>query len=365
MTISRRTCLRMAPAAMGGMMLPRWASAQPALKKLRYGFLDRAVSPDVLNLVIPEQLGFYREEGISIDVIPLGSQPAVLAAVASGRVDFGLGVPSFLVPMVARGEKLPMKLYFELTYPFKWDMAVLPGSPYKTYADLKGKRIGVSSLSQSTYPVGRTLITLAGLDPDKDVSWLAVGEGVTAGIALTRGDVDGLFYFDTGFGTIEQAGIALRMLPRPPKIPEVGGLYLGATPAFLHDHRAWAVGFARGVAKAEVFARANPEAAAYVFIQMFPEAAPKGKSLEAQVHAIVGPLSKRLKLYRSYNPAVKQWGYIDPAEWKAEVKFAGVENKIPDPSLFYTDDLIADINQFDEKKIKAQALAYRLPFKKS
>ena len=63
-----------------------------------------------------------------------------------------------------------------------------------------------------------------GIDPNKDVSWLAVGEGSTAGVALTRGDIDALGYFDSGFGTIENAGIKLRYLPRPSKVPMIGGL---------------------------------------------------------------------------------------------------------------------------------------------
>jgi NitT/TauT family transport system substrate-binding protein len=365
MQISRRDGLKLASSAALAGMMPGRAQAQPTLQKLRYGFLDKAVSPDILNLVIPEQLGFYREEGISIEAIPLGSSPAVLASIAQGRIDFGLGVPSFLVPVVAGGQSLPIVNFFEHTYPFKWDMAVVPDSPFRVIGDLKGKRIGVSSLAQSTYPVGRAILALQGIDPDKDVSWLAVGEGVAAGLALTHNQIDGLFYFDTGFGTIDEAGLKLRLLPRPEKVPDVGGLYLAAAPAFLRDHRAWAVGFGRGVAKAAVFTRANPQAAAYAFIQMYPEAAPRGKSVEEQVHAILGSLSRRLKLYASYNPAVTQWGYIDPAEWVEEVKFAHAEQKIPDPSIFYTDDLIADINRFDAAAVKAQALAYKLPFQKS
>jgi NitT/TauT family transport system substrate-binding protein len=362
MVIDRRGCLRATAASLAALALPRTGRAEP-LQKLRYGFLDKVVSPDVINLVIPEQLGFNRQEGISVEAIPLGSSPTVMAALATGRVEFGLGVPSFQVPLVAQGQTLPAVNFFEHTYPFKWDIAVGPDSTIRSLAELKGKRIGVPSFAQSTYPVGRAMVALAGLDPDKDVSWLAVGEGVSAGIAVARQDVDALSYFDTGFGTISQAGITLRMLPRPPKVPDVGGFYIAATPGLLHDHRNWAVAFARGVAKAALFARTNPAAAAYLFIQMFPEAAPKNRSLQEQVQAITVPLSLRMKLYRSYDPNVTQWGYIDPAEWREEVKFAGAESKIPDPSIFYTDDLIAEVNQFDQQAVKDLALSFPLPFK--
>ena len=40
------------------------------------------------------------------------------------------------------------------------------------------------------------------------MTWIAVGAGVTAGVALQRGVIDALAYFDTGFGQIDAAGIA-------------------------------------------------------------------------------------------------------------------------------------------------------------
>ena len=57
-----------------------------------------------------------------------------------GDVDIGIGVPSFELPLLAKGEwgKDDVNFY-EYTYPYKWDVAVKPGSPIKTYADLQGQ----------------------------------------------------------------------------------------------------------------------------------------------------------------------------------------------------------------------------------
>lgn len=335
--------------------------AETALKKIHFGFATKAISPIIINILIPERLGYYREEGLSVECIPLGSNAAVMGSLQIGRIDFGVGTPAFEIPIVARGEKLPIVDFYEYTYPFKWGLAVKPGSPVKTLADLKGKRIGVSGLGQTDYPVGQAVFRLAGIDPQKQLTWLAVGEGVTAGEALRRGDIDGLFYFDTGFGAIEAAGIQLRYLTLPADVPKVGGLYLTATRDMLKQHREWAVGLARGVAKASIFVRENPEAAAYTFIQMFPEAAPKGKSLKEQIAAIVVPVLKRQRLYRSYDKSVTKWGHISAAEWQEEIKFAGAEGKIKDPSIFYTNDLIDEINRFDADKIRAQARSFKVP----
>ncbi len=61
----------------------------------------------------------------------------------------------------------------------------------------------------------KNVLRSLGIDPDKDVKWTAVGNGIPAGVALDRGAIDALAYYDTGFGQIEAAGMAIEMLPRP------------------------------------------------------------------------------------------------------------------------------------------------------
>lgn len=341
---------------------PISASHAQQLFKIRSGGGTKAITPLVIDHVIPEYLGWFRQEGITVEAVPLGSDAAMEAALDSGNVEVIDAVPSFQLPMAAKGQPVRAVDFFEYTYPFKWSMAVKPGSPIKSLADLRGKKIGVISLGVSDYPVGRAVMRVAGLDPDKDVSWLAVGEGVTAGIAVERGDVDALYSIDTIFGTIEAAGIGLSYLPLPTNIPRVGGIYLAALPEFIRDHRAQIVGFGRGVAKAQVFIQENPEAAAYIFAKMYPEALPKGKSLEEQVKAIEVPLIKRMKIYHSYDPAAP-WGSIKESEWQDEIKFWGVQDKIKSTANFYTNDLIAEINNFDENAVKAEARNFKLPYK--
>jgi len=339
------------------------AAAQETLKQIRFGFATKAVSPIIVNVLIPERLGYYREEGLTVEAIPLGSNAAVMRSLEQKRVDFGTGVAAFQLPILARGEELPLINFFEFTYPFKYAMAVLPDSPAKSMADLKGKRLAVSGFGMAEYPIGQTLMRLAGVDPEKEVSWLAVGEGVTAGLALQRGEADALFYFDTGFGTIESAGIKLRYLPIPPGVPQIGGVFFSTHRDMLRDHRDRAIGFARAAARAQIFIQENPEAAAYLFLQMFPEAAPKGVSIDKQVSAIMSSIVKRAPFYSPFDKSITKWGYIKESEWFDEIKFAGLEGKINNPSAMYTNDLIDDINRFDAESIRRQAGAFPLPYK--
>lgn len=337
------------------------AQDQQDLQPIRFAIATKAISPIVINILIPEYLGYYAEEGLTVEVIPLGSNQAAMAALAQGRVDFSVGVPSFQLPLAAQGEAMPMINFYEYTYPFKWAVAVSPDSDVQSLEDLRGQTVGVANFGTTDYPVGQALFQLAGLDPENDVEWLAVGEGVTAGQALQKGDIAALVYYDTGFGQIEAAGIDMRYLPLPENTPKVGGLYVATSQKVLDEHKDWAVGVARAIAKGSLFVETNPEAAAHIYLQMYPEAAARGATLAEQIEAVAVPIRKRMPLYRSYDPDITRWGDIRAQEWQDELSFLGLEGQVEDTSQFYTTDLIDEINQFDESEVIEDAQNYEIP----
>jgi NitT/TauT family transport system substrate-binding protein len=332
------------------------------LVTIRWATAVKAVSPIVINTLVGEYLGFYAEEGLTMEFSALGSAPAVMAALDQEDADIGVGVPSFQLPVVAQGDDLPAINFYEYTYPFKWDWAVLPDSPITDVSQLKGMKVGVSNYATSDYPMGQLMLKAAGLDPETDVEWIAVGEGAPAGVALERGEIDALVHFDTGFGMMEMSGLEFRYLPKPKDLPRVGGLYLQATREFMDEHPEMVIGFGRAVAKSTVFCLENPEACSYAFIQMYPEVAPKGKELPEQVADIVAVWKNRSKIWSCYDESITQWGYILESEWLDEVPFAGLEGQIDDVSVFYTNEFIDEINNFDTEAIKKYAREYPLPY---
>jgi NitT/TauT family transport system substrate-binding protein len=355
--ISRRVALAGMAAAVA------FPSRAAELRKVGFGFAQAAISPILINMIVPMQLGYYKQEGLEAEMLPLGTNSAVMASLGQGRLAFAVGVPSFILPAVAKGIDPPGICFFEYTYPFKWAVAVTPDSPVRAFADLKGKTIGVSGFGITDYPIGKILIRMSGLDPEKDVQWLAVGEGSSGGQALERGNIAALVDYDTGFGRLEAAGIKMRYLPLPPDVPKVGGLYISATSDFLSKDRATAIGFARAVAKGTIFVETNPEASAYIFLKTYPEAAPRASTIQEQVKAILNPIEKRVPLLSHYDKSINDIGRILPSEWIEELKFAGLEDKIKDTSRFFTNDLVGEINDFDRHEIVEQAKNFKLPYK--
>ena len=220
------------------------------LKPLKFAVGLKAMGPAVINTVIGEVLGYNAQEGFTIKPLALGTNANVQIAIDKGDVDVGIGVPSFGLPLLAKGEWQGALNYYQYTYPYKWDVAVNPNSPIKSYGDLKGKKVGVSDFGGTETPVTKRVLASLGINPETEVTWIPVGNGVQAGTALQRGAIDALAYYDTGFGQIEGANVPLVFLPRPPNLPMIGGQFLTAKKPFLAGSRSLAVGLGRAAAEA-------------------------------------------------------------------------------------------------------------------
>lgn len=353
---TRRTVVKgIGAAALAGFAAPSILHAQE-LKKISMGFGIKSINPIIINILIGSGLGYYKEEGLDFTARPLGTNSNAQIALDKGETQFAVGTPSFQMPLFAKGELPPIVNYYEYTYPYKWDVAVLENSGLKSYSELKGKKIGVSDLGTTDYPVTRAVLKNIGIDPDKDVSWVAVGAGVTAGVALQRGVIDALAYFDTGFGQIEAANIPIRMLPRPKDVPLIGGLFLSTMAATLKNDRKTCVGFARAVAKSSEFLLANPEAGARVFLKLFPETAPRGASEADAVKSVLFAAQRRIPLYRPPYENTKM-GFIREDELKRDAEFLGLDIKDVKPMM--SNELIDEINNFDRAKVIEQAKNYK------
>jgi NitT/TauT family transport system substrate-binding protein len=324
------------------------------LKIVRLGVGQKAISANLINLLIGEALGYNAEEGITVKGMALGGNANVQVAVERGNVDVGVGVPSYGLPILARGEWGEAINFYEYTYPYKWDVVVSPGSTIRSYQDLKGRNIGVSDFGGTEYPVTRNVLKSLGIDPDKDVKWTAVGSGVPAGVALQRGAIDALAYYDTGFGQIEAAGLAIEFVPRPASLPMVGGQFLMAPKSLLAQDRGMLIGIGRSVAKASVFLLVNPRAGAEAFLKMYPETAPRGSSAEEAIKSVLQAVARRIKLYAPPYPDARM-GSINGDEFKAEAELNGL--RIDSYDRYFTNELIDAINDFDAARIRAQATA--------
>jgi NitT/TauT family transport system substrate-binding protein len=242
-----------------------------------------------------------------------------------------------------------------------YGIAVPEDSPIKTFADLKGKKIGVTSMASAGVIVARALAANNGFNPDKDVLIVVAGEAAQTAALLRSHQVDALSQFDTQYALTENAGAKLRLLDTTEiaRFPSNGFIALEET---LINKRAEAVALAQGYAKGTVFAIANPEAAIRILWEVFPQTKATGKTEADAMRDDVKTLEARARSWRLESVGAKKWGENLVENYDAYADFLlknGVlKEKISGKDLV-TNDLIEDINTFDPDEIEKLAKGWK------
>jgi len=162
------------------------AHAQSGLKKIRMGSSSTNVS--FLAMYAAHHRGFYREEGIDLEIIFM---PANLAstAVLAGDIDYNAAVTG-IIGAAVRGQ--PMKvLLFTVARPL---LFLISRKEIKEPRQLKGKKIAGSSPGGSATLLANQVLKHFGLEPGRDVSVLPMGGSAASRFAvLDSGVVDASF----------------------------------------------------------------------------------------------------------------------------------------------------------------------------
>src|SRR5882724_3601160 len=158
-----------------------------------------------LPLTICERLGYFKEQGLDVTINDFRGGAQSLQALVGGSVDVVTGAYEHTIRMQAKGQ--PIRAVIELgRFPgivvgLRKDKA----ASYKSAADLKGMKIGVSAPGSSTNFFVMYLMSKAGLKP-ADASYIGVGIGPSAVAAIKKGELDALSNLDPVMTKLEQDG---------------------------------------------------------------------------------------------------------------------------------------------------------------
>ncbi|QDR79302.1 ABC transporter substrate-binding protein [Sporomusa termitida] len=134
--------------------------------------------------------GFFAEEGLKVELIKL-APGTTFEAITAGKIDAAFGLLASLMQPLSNG--LPIKITTGLHT--GCDKVLVPGdSGIKTLADLKGKRIGVPSMTSSPIIFAKRALAEAGVgvsEKNMEVEF-AVFSASDLPIALKNGSIDAL-----------------------------------------------------------------------------------------------------------------------------------------------------------------------------
>lgn len=141
--------------------------SSPAIDNLRVAY--PSMNTSVFALVIAQKEGYFKEEGINVELLSIRGEIAIRTTLA-GEVDFFTNAGSALAAAV-RG--VPVRLITVFQDKPSWDLIAQP--EIKSVAQLRGKNIAVMSPEGSLAVVAREMLRKNGLDPTKDVNLVTMG----------------------------------------------------------------------------------------------------------------------------------------------------------------------------------------------
>jgi NitT/TauT family transport system substrate-binding protein len=334
-------------------------SLAQAQTNVRVAWCAKTVSSAAAPYAIATKMGWFAKSGIKVELVPMPGSTDCVKAVATKDVNYG--VPSIEPVAIIRQQGIKIKNFYTAYQANIYGIAVPEDSAIKTFADLKGKKIGVTSMASAGVIIARALAANNGFNPDKDISIVVAGEAAQTAALLRSHQVDALSQFDTQYALTENAGAKLRLLDTSEiaKFPSNGFIALEDT---LASKRAESVAVGKGYAMGTVFALANPEAAIRILWEVFPQTKATGKDEATAMRDDVKTLLARAKSWKLESVGAKKWGENLVQNYEAYsdflVKNGVLKQKVPGTDLV-TNDLIDDINKFDAKEIEAQAKGWK------
>jgi len=148
-----------------------------------------------LPLTIAEQLGYFKAEGLDLKIVDFAGGSQALRALVGGSADVVSGAFEHTVNMQPKGQKLRAVVLMGRAPQIVLGVNPKTMAGFKTVADLKGKKIGVTAPGSSTNVMTNFVLAKAGLKPG-DVSIIGVGAGNGAVAAMRAGQIDALANLD-------------------------------------------------------------------------------------------------------------------------------------------------------------------------
>ena len=140
------------------------------------------LSGQFMTLPLAYKRGFLKDEGIDAEIIRV-TGGASAAALSSGDLDYGtgmtLGGPITGLPVKVVACFVPAPVF-----------ALVARPEVKSVQELKGKTVGISTFGGLSIFAARVIAKHFGLDPDKDIKFVAVGAVEGRFIRLTQGLID-------------------------------------------------------------------------------------------------------------------------------------------------------------------------------
>ena len=201
MKLSTRRTMLLATTALLAIPAALRAQAPAQLEKLTVAGWSKPIT-EITPLLVDEDKGFYRANGVDLAYVPGAGGGDAIRNILSGQADVAFTDPGSFFSALDKGEKL--RAIYDIYPQNVFNVVSLKSANIGKPADLKGKKIGVYSLSSGTRQNLLVLLHQAGLS-ESDVT--IVVTGLLNFAPLLQGQVDATAATDTGLAIGRRKGV--------------------------------------------------------------------------------------------------------------------------------------------------------------
>ena len=182
-----------------------------------------------LPLTISERLGYFKEQGLDVTINDFRGGAQSLQALVGGSVDVVTGAYEHTIRMQAKGQDIRAVIELGRLPGLVLGLRKEKAANYKSAADLKGLKIGVTAPGSSTNFFVMYLMAKAGLKPT-DASYIGVGTGPSAVAGIQKGELDAISNIDPVITKLEQDG-SIRIVAETRTEAGTRAIFGGTNPA--------------------------------------------------------------------------------------------------------------------------------------
>ncbi len=232
-------------AGCGSTPSPAPAASQGPPDKLTAAYSNK--TGDNLAPWVAKEDRIFEKNRLDVDLQLISGGANTMSALLSGQLQVAHLGGSEVLSAASRGADVVVLANVAPVYPYVFMVT----ADIKTYADLKGKRVGISNPGGSADIATRQGLRQVGLDPEKDVTIVPVGSHETRTAALLSGALQGAVDDPPDTVKLEAKGLHALFDLAKQKIPAANTV-IAAQRAWVSSHREIAQRYVDSIVQASV-----------------------------------------------------------------------------------------------------------------
>ena len=159
---------------------------------------------------VAQRAGLFAKQGLDVELILITGGPASISALLNADVDLDMRAPVAALQAMAHGVKLTFLLSQSNT--LEYDVVTRP--EIKDVKQLRGKKVGIIRFGGISELMVRYLFQKIGLDADKDIAIVQVGQARF--VAMEKGIIDATVFASAESAYAKRSGFRVLDMPTLP-----------------------------------------------------------------------------------------------------------------------------------------------------